>query len=388
MSDDSGDDARRHVRAWLPHLAVLGLVLAATVWLVLVTAPVHQALLLAAALAALTYPVLFDPIHRRFVRWFSHWEDGQRRYAAALVSTTLLGAGVAALLLTIIWALVGGIQTTWNALLGLALHDQAQIHALVDLLVDRATTLLRLYPDLHIDSMQLRQYLLSTLEQTSVGPAFLNYLVTGTGSFIAQTAFTMLTVFYLYSEGPQLGRLLITWLPLSPPQRHLLVRRFNATATHLLLGTLGRAAAHGVALGLLATLIAGGSFNGVLVALITTTIALLPVVGPTVAWLPLASILYSSGHVTEAASLGLASIAATWLIDHCARLLASALGTGDNWLSFLLFISVVGGVIAFGARGLIYGPGAVLAISIAASLLPLLYGRRDRTGAVDGNGSA
>jgi predicted PurR-regulated permease PerM len=113
----------------------------------------------------------------------------------------------------------------------------------------------------------------------------------------------------------------------------------------------------------------------VLVALLTTAIALLPVVGPSVAWLPLASILYTTGRPVEAACLGVASLCAVWIIDYLASRLSTALGTDEHWLSFLLFISVVGGVIGFGPRGVVLGAGAVLAISLAASLMPLLYGR-------------
>jgi predicted PurR-regulated permease PerM len=377
MIDEPGEDARRTLRVRLPHGAVIVLVLAATVWLVVITAPVHQALLLAGSLTALFYPVLFAPIDRLLSRWFGHCAAGQRRYASALLSTIVLGAGVVALLLLILWAILGGLETTIQAVIGLAFHDQAQIHALVDVVVERSSKLLHLYPDLHLESAQLRQALQSALEQTSVGPAFLSYLVTGTGSLIAQAAFTLLTVFYLFLDGPTLACLLLASLPLSTGQRDQLARRFTATATHLLLGTIGRAVAHGVAIGVLSTLIAGFGSNGVLVALVTTCIALLPVVGPTVAWLPLASILYTTGHPIEACCLGVASIISVWLIEHFAGRLASALGTADHWMSFLLFISVVGGVIGFGPRGLILGPGAVLAISLAASLLTLLYGQRD-----------
>jgi predicted PurR-regulated permease PerM len=131
-----------------------------------------------------------------------------------------------------------------------------------------------------------------------------------------------------------------------------------------------------VALGILAALIAGIGTNAVLVALLTTALALLPVVGPSVAWLPLASILYTTGHPIEAACLGVASLCSVWIIEHLASRLSTALGTDEHWLSFLLFISVVGGVIGYGPRGVVLGAGAVLAVSLAASLLPLLYGRQ------------
>ena len=45
------------------------------------------------------------------------------------------------------------------------------------------------------------------------------------------------------------------------------------------------------------------------------------------------------------------------------------------WLSFLLFLGLVGGVLGFGLRGLILGPAAVLTVSILIQVLPALYGR-------------
>jgi predicted PurR-regulated permease PerM len=41
------------------------------------------------------------------------------------------------------------------------------------------------------------------------------------------------------------------------------------------------------------------------------------------------------------------------------------------WMSFLLFLSIIGGVLAYGASGFVIGPAAIIAVSaIGRFLLP------------------
>jgi predicted PurR-regulated permease PerM len=363
-------DPRTQLRTWLPHLAVIGLVLAAVWWLLVVIAPVRDALLLAASLAALTYPVLFSPIDRQLDRW-SGWGEKQRRYVSALVATVVLGAGLLGVLLLVLWALLGSLTGTVQTVIGLAFHDPPTVDHLVDLVVERAAVVARLYPDLHLDLGMLRQALSSMLAQTAVGPAMLGYLVTGTGGVLAQSALTLVTLFYLYGQGPRLVELMLSALPLSATQVAELRTDFSSTAVHLLSGTLGRALAHGLVLALLAWLL--GGFNPLLVLPVAAFIALLPVVGPMVAWLPLASLLWTQGLPIHALAFAAIAIASWWLIEEAARRLAVTLGTDALWLSFLVFLAVVGGVLGFGWRGLVLGPAAVLALRIALQVAAQLY---------------
>jgi predicted PurR-regulated permease PerM len=228
-------------------------------------------------------------------------------------------------------------------------------------------------PSLHLNLDKIRQSLSELLSQVSVGSAFMQYVITGTGGFLVKSALTLVTLFYLYSQGPRLVTLLMTCLPLTFAQRLTIEARFHSTAVHLVTGTVARAACHGIALGLLAWVL--GGFNPILVAVLVAVFALLPVAGPMVAWLPAASVMWTQGHVAAAIGLGISALLASWLIDTLAARLATRLGTDDLWLSFLLFLGLVGGLIGFGPRGLILGPAAVLTVSILIQVLPALYGR-------------
>ena len=366
-------DPRELLRAWVPHLALLGLALVAGWWLLLVIAPVGDALMLAAALAVITYPVLFLPIDRGLAAVFGDWQVDTRRYISALAATTVLGALMIGFALMLLVAIVGDLPGTVRLVVGLAVQDPVRINEVIDLLMTHVATASSLMPSLHLDLEKIRLSLREVLSQVSVGSAFMQYLVTGTGGFLAQSALTLVTLFYLYSQGPRLVTMLMSCLPLTFAQRLTIEGRFHSTAVHLVTGTAARAAFHGIAIGLLAWPL--GGFNPVLVAVVVAFFALLPVAGPVVAWLPIASVLWTQGLVSSAIGLGVAALAASWLIERLASRLATHLGTDDLWLSFLLFLGLVGGVLGFGLRGLILGPAAVLTASILIQVLPALYGR-------------
>ncbi len=367
-------DPRAVLRQWLPHLALLGLIALAGWWMLVVIAPLHASLTLAIALAVITYPVLFLPIDRLVASLLPSWDDKTRRYVTALAATTVLGALVVGACFAVLIAVVGDLSGTLRLVVGLALQDSARIAEVVDLLVDRTAALVGLFPDLPVDLAVVRREVEALLSHMAVGPAFVQYLITGTGGMLAQAALTLVTLFYLYSQGPHLVQALMSCLPLSDAQRATITARFHSTAIHLITGTAARALCHGLALGLLAWAI--GGFNPVLVAIGAGFIALLPVAGPTVAWLPLASVLWTQGYEVSAVSLGISAISASWLIERLAERIAIRLGTNELWLSFLLFLGIVGGLLSFGPLGLILGPAAVLTVSILIQVLPALYGRQ------------
>jgi predicted PurR-regulated permease PerM len=366
-------DPRELLRAWVPHLALLALALAAGWWLLLVIAPVGDALMLAVALAVITYPVLFLPIDRGLTVLFGSWQVDNRRYLSALTTTTVLGGLMIGFALMLLAAVVGDLSGTLRLVIGVVIQDPVRVNEVIDLLMARVASASALMPSLHLDLAKIRLSIAETLSQVSVGSAFMTYVVTGTGGFLVQSALTLVTLFYLYSQGPRLVTMLLSCLPLTVTQRLTIEGRFQSTAVHLVTGTVARAALHGIVIGLLAWLF--GGFNPILVAVVVAFFALLPVAGPMVAWLPIASLMWTKGDVYAAIGLGVAALVASWLIEYLATRLATRLGTNDLWLSFLLFLGLVGGLIGFGPRGLILGPAAVLTVSILIQVLPALYGR-------------
>jgi predicted PurR-regulated permease PerM len=367
-------DPRLLLKRWLPHVVLWGLMALVVGLLLALLAPIAKALLLAIALAVLAYPVAYAPSHAALAARFPDADDALIRYISALAVVVavcvVLGGGA----VLVLWVITGSVRETLHALVGVATHDPDAVHRLVDLIMGQIQGLLATCPGLPIDPATVRRLLEEQLERTAVGPAVFSLLLTGTSSLIAQAALTLVTLFYLCSEGTWLMRRLLSSLPLTPPQRDWLRGRFRTTAVHLLIHTGGQAIVQGIALGLIAWAI--GGFNPVLIALLAALIALLPVVGPTVAWLPIASALWTTAP-DKAILLGGASLLSTLVIAWGCRRLAVAMGTDGLWLSFLLFLGLIGGVLSYGLTGLVLGPAVVLTVTVLWGVLPLMYGVGD-----------
>jgi predicted PurR-regulated permease PerM len=103
-------------------------------------------------------------------------------------------------------------------------------------------------------------------------------------------------------------------------------------------------------------------------------LALLPVVGPAIAWVPYATVLWSTGRELQCMSLAVACISAAWVVELCFRRLAQRLGADSLWFAFMLFCGLVGGIASFGLRGVIIGPAAALTAAALFGFLPAVYG--------------
>ena len=86
-------------------------------------------------------------------------------------------------------------------------------------------------------------------------------------------------------------------------------------------------------------------------------------------WLPLASLAWSRGDVDEAVALAVASVAINALVSFGKRRFGAKLHEQGAWTSFLLFLSIIGGVLAYGAAGFVIGPAAVIAVSVLGRYL-------------------
>lgn len=370
-----GADPRTWLRHWLPHLLLLAIGLVALSWLLWIIAPIGRPVLLGTALAMLTTPILFDPIDRLLAAIAPSWTTAYRRYCASFVATMLLLGVSVLVVLLILTALLGPQAHPLRAMLGLAFQDPRAVAKVVDGVASRTGAVLALYPSLGLTPMDVRDALTSFLVHSRFGPEFVRLVFTGTGGLVVEIVLTITTTFYLYSQMPQLVGLLLRRLPLDPEGQAVLRRRFARTVQHLLAETIGKALAIGVALGAVAWAVAG--FNPVLVGIVGIFAGLLPVVGHAFIWLPLASLLATQGRWTESWCLAIACWAAAWLIERVSVRLARALGTDDTLLSFLLFLSVIGGVLGEGVRGLVLGPAAMIFVVVLVEYAAQLYAPRE-----------
>jgi predicted PurR-regulated permease PerM len=364
-------------RSRIPHAALWVLVAGALLLAVAVLSPLLPTLLIAGAVAVLAGPVLHRPVVAWLGRHRPAWSEATRAWLAAAFAVTALGAVAGTMVLAVLAAVLGSLGATWDAVAGIAVHDQVRIAALAQHLAVQAEDLDQLLGLDLVDPAPLAQRLADFFDRTQVGAEVLQVFVTGTGSAVARGALVAVTVFYLFLQGPALIAWLVRWLPLRPEDLDDLARAHAATASHLLVHLLARAAAVGIGLGGIAWAVAG--YQGVLIAVAATVLALLPLVGPLVAWLPLVLLAAQQGQPVQAAALAVLGLAWWWLVDWWASRAARRRGTGQVWLGFLVFLGLVGGLLGHGPAGLVVGPAAVLVAVLAARAVWLVY----RTGPDD-----
>lgn len=354
---------------WLPHIVLFALVLGSGIWLLTLLAPVAKALAVGASLALLTHSVLCGRISRRLQGWYP-WPRYRPQAAATLALGVLIVVSLSATL-AILWAALGGLSLTVDAVWGVAIHDQVQVQKVIDQLTNRTNEVLRLYPSIPISREDVHQWLTSVMQQTNVGPAFLGTLVTGGGGMVIELVLTAVFTWWLYVHGPSVGERLLALIP--SEQRSPLAARLRERAGALVLGTFGRAFVVSIGIGISAWLI--GGFPPVLVAAVAMLAGVMPMLGPVFVWLPLASLLASQGHWIQASMLAVAcqgsAMLLGWILDRMVKSHSASAplkGTGP-----VLFLTLVGGLWGFGARGLILAPAALIMALTAWDALLSLY---------------
>jgi predicted PurR-regulated permease PerM len=367
------DDPQATLRAWLPHMLMLALLGLALWLLAAVFAPIRVPLFAASSLALLTYTVLFEPIDatsRRTLRFLS--DEWRRRVAAVCATMALVFLIVSPIVLMLLSSL--SLQDTWTVITGLASRDPVQVGKLAVVAEEKVRGMVQVYPDLPIDPKAVSSFLTETLSVSS-NQAMFGYVFKGTGGFVAKVVLGILLLIYIFEHGPSLLKLLLSYTPLDAKHRVELRRRFRHTVLRLLTDTVGSALVKGVAMGLIAWAI--GEFPFFIIAAVSAFVALIPVVGFAFVWLPLASLLWSQEYHLRAVCLGLASVALAFLIQRLGARISRHLEASVSWMSILLFLSLVGGILSFGALGFLVGPTAVVVIVVLGSFWLPLYGVGD-----------
>ena len=366
------DGPAERLRSWLPHVLLLLLVATAVGLLAVVVWPLKDALLMAGSIALLTYPIAFQPVLVRLGRFVPHWPAEQLRYTAAAIATVAVGAAAALLVVGGLWLVFGSFDGLTDLIGGLLFNDSIRLDRTLDALARKLSQLVELYPQLPWDAKTIRAGLLELFGRGNLGPDMLGFLFRGTVGLMAMSALTLIALFYLYAQGTQLAGMLMRWLPLSEDRRTDLAQRFHALATYVVAGVVARAAVHGAVCGLIAWTLAGA--NPLATGAIAGFLALLPVVGPAIAWVPYATVLWSTGRELQGVLLGVACMSAAWVVELGFRRLAQRLGADSLWFAFMLFCGLVGGIASFGLRGVIIGPAAALTAAALFGFLPAVYG--------------
>jgi predicted PurR-regulated permease PerM len=178
--------------------------------------------------------------------------------------------------------------------------------------------------------------------------------------FIVSMGVMLYLLFFLFRDGSSLTQRIRSAVPLRAGQRDALLEKFAVVVRAIVKGTVLVAALQGALGGLIFWLMAIPA--PVLWGVMMGFMSLLPAIGSSLVWLPVALYLIATGSVTK----GLVLIAfGTLVISLVDNLLRPALvGKSTRIPDYLVLITTLGGLSLFGLNGFVIGP-AIAAMFIA-----------------------
>lgn len=180
----------------------------------------------------------------------------------------------------------------------------------------------------------------------------LSNVTRGTLGFLLGLFVMLYAMFYFFIRGPDMLRSLQSLLPLSAEDRKLVVDRGLTVTQASLKGILVIGAIQGLLVGLAlwAAGITGPVFWGTIVFLLSA----IPGLGAPLIWLPAAIYLLVSGSIGWGIALIAWGAIVVGLVDNLLR--PMIVGQGAKLPDVVVLVSILGGIAAFGAAGILLGP--------------------------------
>jgi predicted PurR-regulated permease PerM len=194
--------------------------------------------------------------------------------------------------------------------------------------------------------------------------ARLGTLLKNTALFLFHLSVTILAMFYLFRDGESIVERVREILPFEAVHRDKMMDEAHDLIFASVVSSAVAAAAHGVLGGLAFGLtgISAPVFWGVMMGFFS----LVPVVGSALIWAPAAINLIVQGHIGAGILLAVFCSVIVGVVDNVVR--PWVIGGRTEMGGLVVFISVLGGISAFGLLGVVVGP---IVVATGASLLDL-----------------
>jgi predicted PurR-regulated permease PerM len=174
----------------------------------------------------------------------------------------------------------------------------------------------------------------------------------GTVNFALDVFIFLYSMFFFFISGPQLLQALLQYIPLREQDRELILRRGVSVTRATLKGILVIGITQGVLVGFAfwATGMQGPAFWGTVVVVLSA----IPGLGAPIVWVPATVILVISGDHGAAIGLALWCALVVGTVDNILR--PHIVGGDTKMPDLLVLLSTLGGIVMFGAIGIIVGP--------------------------------
>ncbi|PIE70314.1 MAG: AI-2E family transporter [Deltaproteobacteria bacterium] len=171
-------------------------------------------------------------------------------------------------------------------------------------------------------------------------------------SFLANSFFMLLIVFFLFMDGGELQQFFMDLSPLPADQDEKLLRKFEDMLGAVLIGNGAAGLIQGVLGGILFSVL--GVNSPFLWGVIMGFLAFLPIVGIGVVLVPTVVIFLVKGRVVTCIGILIFYVVVSGGIDYIFK--PKLVGDRVKIHTLLVFLSIIGGLRLFGILGIIYGP--------------------------------
>jgi predicted PurR-regulated permease PerM len=189
-------------------------------------------------------------------------------------------------------------------------------------------------------------------------------LLAGFGGMVASFFLVFITMYFLFRDGPILLEIVRASNPLPPDFESEIIQKFQDVSYATFVGSILTAIVQGIAAALLFWML--GVSSSLFWGAVVSFVALIPILGGFIVWIPMSAYLYLSGQTTRAIILLAVGGLVVSSIDN---ILKPILIQGRTKMHpLLVFLSVLGGMQVFGFLGILLGP---LIVAISLSFLNL-----------------
>jgi predicted PurR-regulated permease PerM len=334
-------------------------------------APLFEFILFAISLAALTYPVFYRPIYRLVQKVGSNLPSNRLSEFSAILSTLTLVLFMLSPILLLLVEASKSPQSFGNMVVSLALGEDEGRQILLNSVGQRISEMRSIYPRLPIDEEKAVQFVANLLGDTrQFSGSFLEFLFKGTRGFVAELALALIALSFLYAHGGSFVQQAMKFGGFEKKEVETWFKLHQKITLRLLSDTLLTSIFRGLSLGLVAYFIGGFFFLPVF--FLGSFAGLVPVVGSAMIWLPFASLVWSRGEPVTALLLASFSLLLNYGISRFRAGMGKRLHEQGAWLSFMLFLGIIGGLLSYGPQGFVIGPMAVV---LAYGLIRFLSGQ-------------
>jgi predicted PurR-regulated permease PerM len=333
--------------------------------------PLFEFILFAISLAALTYPVFYRPIYRLIQKVGSKLPSNRLSEFSAILSTLTLVLFMLSPILLLLVEASKTPQSFGNMVVSLALGEDEGRQILLESVGQRISEMRSIYPRLPIDEGKAVQFVENLLGDTrQFSGSFLEFLFKGTRGFVAELALALIALSFLYAHGGSFVQQAMKFGGFEKKEVETWFKLHQKITLRLLSDTLLTSIFRGLSLGLVAYFVGGFFFLPVF--FLGSFAGLVPVVGSAMIWLPLASLVWSRGEPVTALILASLSLLLNYGISRFRAGMGKRLHEQGAWLSFMLFLGIIGGLLSYGPQGFVIGPMAVV---LAYGLIRFLSGQ-------------